>query len=108
VWQARKQIGASVMNEAGSMIWQELITTDASKAGAFYQQVFGWTAESMRTLPTIGGKYTVFKMDGTGFAGMIQATPEMHLTHPYWLTYFAVDDCDQSAAKAEQLGGKAQ
>jgi predicted enzyme related to lactoylglutathione lyase len=37
---------------------------------------------------------------------MMKATPEMHLTHPYWLIYFAVDDCDKIVAKAQQLGGK--
>jgi uncharacterized protein len=108
LWQARKQIGAGIIHETGSMIWNELITDDAGKAGAFYRQVFGWKEEPMPTKTPTGAKYIVFKKDGTerGVGGMMQATPEMHLTHPYWLIYFAVDDCDQIATKTQQLGGK--
>ena len=104
VWQAKKQPGASVVNEFGSMCWNELITTDSAKAGAFYKQIFGWTDEKVPMAG--GGTYTIFKKGGTGVGGMMTATPDMKLTHPYWLVYFAVEDCDKSAARAEQLGGK--
>jgi uncharacterized protein len=104
VWQPKKHTGAGVINETGSMCWNELITTDSSKATSFYKQIFGWKDEPMRTAQ--GGPYTVMKKDGAQAAGIMQATPQMKLTHPYWLIYFAVDDCDKSAAKAEQLGGK--
>lgn len=107
VWQAKKQIGAGIVNETGAMVWNELITSDAGKAGSFYRQVFGWTEEPMSIPTTMGGTYTVFKNNGASAGGMIQATPEMKLTHPYWLVYFAVDDRDKSVARARQLGGKA-
>jgi predicted enzyme related to lactoylglutathione lyase len=107
VWQPKKHTGATLVNESGSMCWNELITTDSAKAGAFYKQVFGWTDEQMPMATPMGGTYTMFKKDGAQAAGMIKATPEMKLTHPYWLIYFAVDDCDKSVAKAQQLGGKA-
>jgi len=103
VWQPKKHTGAGLLNEVGSVCWNELITDDAAKAGAFYRQVFGWTEEPM---PMPQGTYTIFKKDGAQAAGLMQATPEMHLTHPYWLIYFAVEDCDKSVAKAQQLGGK--
>jgi predicted enzyme related to lactoylglutathione lyase len=103
LWQAGKQIGAGVVNEPGSMCWNELITDDAAKAGPFYRQVFGWSEDRM---PMPNGTYTVFKQDNAQAGGMMQATPEMHLTHSYWLVYFAVDDCDATAAKARQLGGQ--
>ncbi len=103
VWQAGTKPGAAVVNETASMCWNELITDDAAKAGAFYKQAFNWTDE---TKPMPQGTYTIFKNDGAQAAGMMQATKEMRLTHPYWLVYFGVDDCDKSAARAEQLGGK--
>ena len=103
LWQAKKHTGAGIVNEPSTMSWNELITNDSAKAGAFYRQVFGWTEEPM---PMPQGTYTVFKKDGAQAAGMIKATPEMKLTHPYWLIYFAVDDCDRSAAKVKQLGGR--
>ena len=92
------------VNEVGSMCWNELITDDSNKAGNFYKQTFGWTLENM---PGLRGPYTIFKKDGAQAGGMMKATPDMHLTHPYWLVYFAVDDCDKSVAKAQKLGGKA-
>ena len=106
VWHGKKQTGAAVINETGAMCWNELITNDTAKAGAFYKQVFGWTEEPMKTPTSMGGTYTIFKKDGTSTGGMIKATPQMKLTHPYWLVYFEVDDCDRTVAKAQQLGGK--
>ena len=106
VWQAGSKPGAAVVNETGSMCWNELITDDARKAEDFYKRVFGWTSEKVPMQR--GGNYTMFKKDTVQAAGMMQATPEMKLTHPYWLIYFGADDCDKSADKAKQLGGKIQ
>jgi predicted enzyme related to lactoylglutathione lyase len=103
LWQAGRQIGAGVVNEPGSMTWNELITDDAARAGAFYGQVFGWSEDRV---PMANGTYTVFKKSDAQAAGMMQATPDMRLTHPYWLVYFAVEDCDAIATKAKQLGGQ--
>lgn len=108
VWEAGTKAGAEIVNESGSMVWNELITTDSAKAGAFYERIFGWKAEPMPMPGESGRTYTIFKQQGAeaGVGGMMTATPEMRLTHPYWMIYFAVDDCDKSAAKAEQLGAK--
>jgi len=103
LWQPKKQIGAEVINEVDTMCWNELITKDAAKAGAFYKSVFGWTEEKV---PMPLGAYTIFKQGEAQAGGMMQATPEMGLTQPYWLIYYAVDDCDRRVAKAQQLGGK--
>jgi hypothetical protein len=104
LWQPKKNAGAEVVNETNAMCWNELITTDKAKAGAFYKKVFGWNEETM-PMPQ-GGTYTIFKNNTDSAGGMMQATPDMKLTHPYWLVYFAVDDADKTAAKAQQLGGK--
>ena len=103
VWQGMKKPGAAVVNETGAMCWNELITDNAAKATAFYKQLFGWTTE---TMPGLMGTYTILKKDGAQTGGLMQATPEMKLTHPYWLIYFGVDDCDKSASKAADLGGR--
>ena len=106
VWQAGTRTGAEVMHEPGAMIWNELITDDANRAGAFYEQVFGWTREKSTGLQ--GMPYTMFKRGKDGIGGMIQATPEMKLTHPYWMVYFAIDGTDKAANRVPQLGGKIQ
>lgn len=102
VWQPGTQPGAGVVNETGAMCWNEVITDDARKAGPFYQSVFGWTTEPF------GNDYTIFKKGETYAGGMMQAKPDMKLTHPYWLVYFGVDDVDASAGKVTTLGGKVQ
>lgn len=106
VWQAGTKAGAEIVGETSSMVWNELITTDSGKAGSFYERVFGWKQDPMPMPGDPSRAYTIFKQDATQTGGMMTATPEMHLTHPYWMIYFAVDDCDKSATKAEQLGGK--
>ncbi len=106
LWQAGTQPGAEVVNEPGAMCWNELITNDTSKAGPFYQHVFGWKLEPMPMPDGSNRTYTIFKQHEAQAGGMMQATPEMKLTHPYWMTYFAVDDADESVARARQLGGK--
>src|SRR5215210_254586 len=36
VWQAKEMGGAQLVGETGSMVWNELVTTDAAAAAAFY------------------------------------------------------------------------
>lgn len=107
-WQAGTKPGAEILGEPGAMVWNELITTDSAKAGAYYERVFGWKAEAMPMPGEAGRTYTIFKRPGndTGVGGMMTATPEMKLTHPYWMLYIAVDDTDKTAARAEELGAK--
>lgn len=103
VWQANQHTGAGLVNEVGSVCWNELLTRDPSKAGPFYKQVFGWTDEAM---PMPQGTYTMFKKDRAQAAGMMKITPEMGTLPSHWEIYFSVDDCDKCVAKAKQLGGK--
>ncbi len=49
--------------------------------------------------------YTEWSLGGTPFGGMM-ALPPGALAPPHWLPYFAVTDCDASAAKAASLGAK--
>jgi len=36
IWQAKKHIGAGIINEPGAMCWNELMTPDVDLAGRFY------------------------------------------------------------------------
>ncbi len=102
LWQARKHPGAGVVNETGSMCWNELMTRDVERCKTFYTQLVGWKAE-----PWPGPvEYTVFKAGETMAGGMMAITPEMGDVPPHWMIYFAVDDCDRSAGKAKELGGR--
>lgn len=85
----------------GDWHWNELWTPDARRALAFYEQVFGYTHDAM----DMGGQGTYYLLkgvDGRTRAGLMQSTdPKMPAM---WLPYVLVDDCDASAAKAQQLG----
>lgn len=101
LWQPRSHPGYRVAAEHGSICWTELATPDPSKAGAFYTQVFGWTPQAWEgAMP-----YTMFQNEGQSICGMFQLPAEMAGVPPHWMPYFAVDDCDASAALGQQLGG---
>jgi predicted enzyme related to lactoylglutathione lyase len=100
LWQPKKHIGAEVVNEPNAMCWCELDTTDLESAKRFYTGLFGWGTK-------VGGDYTEFQRDGTSIGGMMKIPKEWGPVPPSWLIYFAVEDCDQTAAKTAELGGRA-
>jgi predicted enzyme related to lactoylglutathione lyase len=85
-------------------VWHELMTTDTRSAGSFFSKVVGWKTEAWPNNPS----YTLFKAGGQIMAGLM-ALPEdalaMHVP-PNWLSYVGVSNVDDSARKAESLGGK--
>jgi predicted enzyme related to lactoylglutathione lyase len=98
------------MPKAGEFCWDELATNDPDAAWKFYTQVFGWGHEAME-MPG-WGTYHLLKRNGVKDAKGIDrnAGGVMKLQGgapmPYWLSYIAVDDCDQSAGRAVKLGAK--
>ena len=104
LWQPRSMKGAGLVNEPGSLTWDELNTRDADAAKAFYTATFGWGAV---TSPMDGMEYTEFQVDGRTVAGLMTMDDE-HFpkeTPPHWAVYFGVADCDASVAKVGELGG---
>jgi predicted enzyme related to lactoylglutathione lyase len=100
VWQAKNNIGANLVNEAGTFGWTELITPDPVKAGEFYNKVFGWEPNHNAM---DGMEYTEFKLNGAPVCGGMK--PPMPGMPPVWTVYFQTDDTDATAAKAQELGG---
>jgi predicted enzyme related to lactoylglutathione lyase len=103
VWQAGEHKGAQLVNEPGSLTWNELLTRDVAGAKAFGEAVFGWRSEDQ----DFGGTtYTIIHVGDKavgGIAAMPQGVPEG--VPAYWQTYFAVDDADAAVAKVQELGG---
>jgi predicted enzyme related to lactoylglutathione lyase len=93
----------------GTFCWTEIASNDADKCQAFYSEVFGWqfkggdasnTGMDYREFSTgddrpVGGMYQI---DPAWFGG--QAPP------PHFMIYVAVDDVDENARLAAELGGK--
>ena len=93
----------------GEFVWTEIASTDAYKCMEFYKNVVGWTFQESNAV-TDGMDYREFS-NGTGnpVGGLYQMNPEWFGgTAPpaHFMTYIAVDDVDESAKKAESLGGK--
>jgi uncharacterized protein len=100
LWQANQHIGATLVNEPGTVTWNELVTADPAGSAGFYQQVVGLTTSDMEME---GQKYTVFETGGQQVGGTLP--PPMEGIPNHWHVYFAVEDADATAAKATELGG---
>ncbi|HCT76754.1 MAG TPA: glyoxalase [Micromonosporaceae bacterium] len=107
VWQAGTHPGGEVFDVPGAFSWAELTTRDPQGSKEFYGHVFGWTGED-RPGVLSEGMYTTFSLNGQPAAGMIEMAGPMFPPDepPHWVNYFNVVDCDASAAKVEQMGGK--
>jgi uncharacterized protein len=98
VWQARNHAGAELVNEPGTFTWNELTVPDVRRAHEFYTAVFDWTVDPEASSET--GLF--FTVDGNLVCGAHVATDGEPTG---WMVWFAVDDCDASAAKVTELGG---
>ncbi|MEM9460756.1 MAG: VOC family protein [Myxococcota bacterium] len=104
VWQAGTHHGCQVVNEPGTLSWNELATRDVDASRAFYDKVFGWgyAEQDMGAIT-----YTVIKVGERDNGGLMPMHgPQWEGIPPHWMTYFAVEDCDATAKSVEQTGGK--
>ena len=104
-WQPRTLAGLEVQGAPGAAVWFELHARDFAVAVRFYQDAFAWTVESI-------GDSDEFRMvtfpEGAGeaaLAGIYDSARDELERDSHWQVYFAVDDVDATAARAEELGG---
>ena len=81
--------------------WNELHTPDPEQALSFYEQVLGFSHQTLDMGPA--GAYHILSRGGVGRGGV---TGHLGGAAPHWLPYVAVDDPDATLARAKQLGGK--
>ena len=97
------------MPKHGQFCWMELATTDLEVCKTFYAEMFGWEFKGSPNAET-KVEYPEFGFPNSyPMGGMMKMSPEMYGGHtppPHWGSYIAVDDCDASAAKCKELGGK--
>jgi predicted enzyme related to lactoylglutathione lyase len=125
VWQAKEFKGAQVVNEPGSLNFNNLHTRDVEGARSFYGSVFGWETLvldggfAMWTLPGYGDylehgdpdlRKRVAEFGGsTGFEDVVASINPLEDDQPdvppHWGVTFAVDDADAVAKTAAELGG---
>ncbi|MFE4194787.1 VOC family protein [Paenarthrobacter sp. NPDC056912] len=99
-WEAGNHPGSGVVNEPGTMIWNELQTNDVPKAVAFYEAVTGCTSETSPAGDL--RRYTSLLVDGRRIAGALKLPIEG--LSPFWMTYFNVQDVDDAVEQAVDLG----
>ena len=125
VWQAYQHRGAQIVNEPGSVNFNDLYTRDVESAKSFYGAVFGWETLAvgggfeMWTLPGYGDhlerddpdlRKRLAEFGGpAGFEDVVASLSPIADDQPevsaHWGLTFAVDDADAVAAKAAELGG---
>lgn len=125
LWQAGRHRGAQVVNEAGSLNFNDLNTRDPEGAKEFYRAVFGWEVLTldggfeMWSLPGYGSFLEelnpgtleqMAEMGGpAGFENVVASLSPIPEDQPetpaHWGVTFAVDDADAVAETARRLGG---
>jgi uncharacterized protein len=122
VWQPATHRGAAVVNEHGSLNFNNLSTGDLEGAKRFYGAVFGWDVID------VNGNFTAWALPAYGdfleartpglrenmaemgapprFEEVVASVSETSDEPPHWGVTFAVDDADVIAARASELGGE--
>jgi predicted enzyme related to lactoylglutathione lyase len=96
-------IGAAIVNEPGSLAWNELNVRDVDTDVAFYNELLGATTDPMDDSPD---PYRLVKIDGRPVAGVRHLDEQFPSDIPTnWMPYFAVDDADASCRAASGSGG---
>jgi predicted enzyme related to lactoylglutathione lyase len=121
LWQARKRLGAQLVNSPNAWNFSDLFTPDRATAVPFYAALFGWVAVEMEhgagtmlQVPGYGDHLAatvdpdIYQRQASapaGFADVIGGLVDIKSTAAaHWQVTFTVADRDDSAALAEQLG----
>jgi uncharacterized protein len=92
-WQPIDFIGASILNEPGSMCWNQLVTADVAGAIRFYSGLFDWNPKEEEFGPF---SYTTFYKGDQAVGGVMAMTENMGNVPPHWEPTFAVTGLDTS------------
>ena len=98
------------MPKHGEFCWTEIITKNLDENTKFYSEIFGWEIKQS-TATGEDFKYLEYHVPGKfPMGGIFEMTEEMcgegQVPPPHFMTYIAVDDVDETASQAFDLGGK--
>jgi uncharacterized protein len=102
IWEPGEHKGAQLVNENGTLSWNELIGKDVDTATRFYSAVFGHGIQDLPDAPPDVAYKLIAVGDRPvgGISGMGGDAP------PSWMTYFMLDDVDAGFEKVRELGGE--
>ena len=98
IWQPNQSIGAEVVNEPGTFVWNEMSTSDVRKTHAFYEAVFDWSVDPEHSTE----QSLIFSLGGRTLCGAHEAGEG---EPSGWMVWFNSTDTDAAAAKVAELGG---
>ena len=100
LWEPGLHVGAGLVNELGTMVWNQLATSDVEAAKGFYAELFGWTTD-----PVDGGEgdYWNWRNRDAWLNGGVMKRADG--TPQHWQVWFTVEDAAGAAARARELGG---
>ncbi len=104
-WQPDEHKGFEAFGVASAPGWFELHTNAFDRSVAFYEGVFGWVTQPRESPEST--RYVSLGKGNDALAGIMDSTslePQGRPSH--WVVYFQVADCDASAARVVELGGK--
>jgi predicted enzyme related to lactoylglutathione lyase len=101
MWQPRRHIGAELVNVPGALTWNEEGTKDMERAKEFYSGLFGWRFQDMEGSPM---PYSIIHNDDRSNGGLRLQSEMEAAVPPNWLPYFAVENVDETLARAGESG----
>ncbi|HSK37865.1 MAG TPA: VOC family protein [Actinomycetota bacterium] len=101
LWEGRGFVGCEVVNEPGSLVRNDLVTSDPEPARAFYSAVFGFTLDGNQDMP--GFDFTFLRRPDGHEIGGVMGSPGAPSSS--WATTFEVADTDAVVARAAEAGG---
>jgi uncharacterized protein len=87
----------------GTPCWIDVMVDDATKARAYYSELFGWDIQDG---PEEAGGYLMAMKGGRPAAGIGQKMPGQEGMPSAWTTYLAADSADAVAQKVTAAGGQ--
>jgi predicted enzyme related to lactoylglutathione lyase len=112
VWEPRPRKGAQLVNEAGAWAMSALSTDDPDDASTFYRSLFGWSTEAFGSGDDAG---MLYRLDGYIGGEPLQPVPRDVVAvmvnstggqGARWGVNFWVNDADETATRAVELGGR--
>lgn len=96
------------MPNHGDFCWTEIATSDLERSHTFYANVFGWNIKKSENAE-IDVDYREFSAGSASWSmgGMYEMNDEMcggREMPPHFMSYIAVENVDETASKAFELG----
>lgn len=88
------------MADFGRFVWHDLLTSDVQVASSFYASIAGWKYE-----PGRDGALMI-RSETEEIGRIAPMPPSAAGAPPHWLGYVAVQDVDEMARRATELGGR--